>query len=245
VAAVAVTPDGKHVVSFGDDLKYKLWDAKTGADLRTRDGTDKVLLMASLPDSKQVAIWYQRLGSSDDDVTHNVQRVEVATLAAGEILADRGRRVSCLCFSADGELAGMGGPDGSVRIWNIPKKERVNDSPKHAKPLGDVAFTPDKTRVIAGDQDGEVRVWNLKGEPNPRTFKTAAAGLGGLACSPDGKRVAALGAGGVVDVCEIETGRSLRKWALGTDVVSIAFTPDGRGLVTANKDSTLYLLELP
>ena len=36
------------------DLKYKLWDAKTGADLRTRDATDKVLLMAPLPDGKQL-----------------------------------------------------------------------------------------------------------------------------------------------------------------------------------------------
>jgi len=151
-----------------------------------------------------------------------------------------------LCFSADGELAAMGGPDGSVRIWNIPKKERLGgDLPKHTKPLGDVAITPDKARLITGDQDGEVRVLNLTGESKPHQFKTAAAGLSGLACSPDGKRVAALGNGGVVDLCETETGRSLRTWRLGVDVVAIGFTPDGRGIVTANKDSTLYLLELP
>jgi WD40 repeat protein len=140
----------------------------------------------------------------------------------------------------------MGGPDGSVRVWNIPKKERVGgDPPKHTKPLGDVAITSDKTRLITGDVEGEIRVLNLAGEPKPLSFKTAAAGLGGLACSPDGKRVAALGNGGVIDLCETESGRSLRKWRLGVDVVAIAFTPDGRGVVTANKDSTLYLLELP
>ena len=86
---------------------------------------------------------------------------------------------------------------------------------------------------------------NLSGEPKPHQFKTAAAGLSGLACSPDGQRVAALGNGGVIDLCETETGRSSRKWRLGIDVVSIAFTPDGRGMVTANKDATLYFWNCP
>ena len=95
------------------------------------------------------------------------------------------------------------------------------------------------------DKQFALRFSSQSGDPKPRTFKTAAAGLAGLASSPEGKRFAALGSGGVIDLCETDTGRSLRQWRLGTEVMAVAFTPDGRGLVTANKDSTLYLLEVP
>src|SRR5439155_16759081 len=176
---------------------------------------------------------------SEDDVTHSIQRLDVATLAAGDLLADRGRRVSCLCFSTDGELVALGGPDGSVRIWNFVKKERVGgDRPAHAKALGDLTITPDKKRLVTGDERGEIKVWDLAGGQNLRTFQMKSEGLMGLTVSADGQRLAALGPPGYVELYELESGRLLRQWALPTEAVASAFTPDGRGLVTANRNST-------
>ena len=36
-----------------------------------------------------------------------------------------------------------------------------------------------------------------------------------------------------------------RAWALPVDVTGVAYTPDGRSVVTANADGTAYVLALP
>ena len=66
--------------------------------------------------------------------------------------------------------------------------------------------------------------------------------------SPDGKRLATYGEDNIVKVWDME-GKELRRWDLGrnqgTFVINFAFTPDGRQLVTANKNTTVYVLDLP
>src|SRR5262249_53427091 len=155
-----------------------------------------VLLLTFQPDGKHFLAWTRRLGGTEDDVTHSVQQFDATTLKPTEVLSDR-RRVSCLAFSADGELVAMGAPDGSVRVWNVAKKERVGgDRPMSAKALWDVAITPDKKLLISGDKDGEVRVWDLARSQKVRDFKTAAAPFGGMAVSGDSKRLATFGGDG-------------------------------------------------
>ena len=44
--------------------------------------------------------------------------------------------------------------------------------------------------------------------------------------SPDGKRMAALGKDGVVELCEVESGKSLRKWDLRGEVVAVHYRRD-------------------
>jgi WD40 repeat protein len=39
--------------------------------------------------------------------------------------------------------------------------------------------------------------------------------------------------------------KAIRSWTFPVNVNSIAFTPDGKQLVTANADGTAYVLELP
>jgi WD40 repeat protein len=162
------------------------------------------------------------------------------------LVSDRGRSVNCLAFSPDGELIGLGSPDGSVRVWNAAKRERVGgDRPAHAKGLGDLCFSPDKKTLVTGDEEGEVKVWDLA-KPEPLlTFKAHPQRLLGLAMSADGKRFASLGRDGEVRVWETATGKSVRQWELKVGVQSVLFLPDGKQLATANADGTVYLLELP
>jgi hypothetical protein len=47
-----------------------------------------------------------------------------------------------------------------------------------------------------------------------------------------------------VKLWEIATGKELRHWA-GIDAKSLTFTPANQYLVSANANTTLYLLECP
>jgi len=151
-----------------------------------------------------------------------------------------------LSFSADGEMVAMGGQDGSVRIWNFAKKERVGgDRPTHAKALWDIALTPDKKYLVTGDKEGEIRVWDIAQNQQVRNFKATAPGLYGVAISPDGTRLATYGEEGQVELWDLTNGKSLRRWDLKLGVHALAFAADGKSLLTGNDNSTLYLLELP
>ena len=57
VYAVAVTPDGRHVVSGGDDGTVRVWELATGAETTRFDGhTGRVRAVAVTPDGRHVVI---------------------------------------------------------------------------------------------------------------------------------------------------------------------------------------------
>ena len=76
-----------------------------------------------------------------------------------------------------------------------------------------------------------------------------------MACitSPDSKRCATLGLDNVLKLWDLESGRELRQWVMGRPaaeseglaVRTLLFSADGRQLLTANANTTVYALELP
>ena len=75
-----------------------------------------------------------------------------------------------------------------------------------------------------------------------------------FAISPDGKRFATTSNDNSVKLWETATGKELRKWQFpypafpaqdNSFARNLVFTTDGMHLVTANADTTLYLLGLP
>jgi WD40 repeat protein len=138
----------------------------------------------------------------------------------------------------------MGAPDGSVRLWDLGKKERIGgDRPTHAKSIWDLAVTPDKKWLITSDKDGAIKITRIDKANEVKSLKTAAGTLDGLIVSPDGSRLATYG-DGRVELWDLAAGRSLRSWAI-PDVRTVAFTPDGRQLLSGLDNSTLYLLDGP
>ena len=56
VNALALSPDGRFLVSGSEDVTLKIWDTATGNVLRTLSGHDQPVLAAAIsPDGRQVA----------------------------------------------------------------------------------------------------------------------------------------------------------------------------------------------
>ena len=80
---MAFSPDGKQVVSGSRDRMVRLWDAATGAALRTLEGhTDYVWSVAFSPDGKLVASGtgevYVKLSPTPEDYAREVHAYEHA-----------------------------------------------------------------------------------------------------------------------------------------------------------------------
>ncbi|MFS0516486.1 hypothetical protein ACEYW6_17470, partial [Nostoc sp. UIC 10607] len=97
VLAVALTPDGKRVISASSDKTLKLWNLDTGEDERTFNGhSDSVNAVAFTPDGKQVIsasfdntlkLW--NLETGEDERTFNGHSGPVLAVA----LTPDGKRV--------------------------------------------------------------------------------------------------------------------------------------------------------
>src|SRR5262249_28365858 len=150
-----------------------------------------------------------------------------------------------------------GARDGSVRLFDLDRKGEPapgGDWFVHERNQGggDVVFSPDNKWMISGGIHGEIKICLVEKRAVVRTLKGHTHRVGPLVGSPDGKPFASAGFDNVVKLWEPATGRELRRWDMGLPlqdrggfVAQMAFTPDGRGLVTANANTTLYVLDLP
>ncbi|HEX3148140.1 MAG TPA: WD40 repeat domain-containing protein [Gemmataceae bacterium] len=243
VTSVAFDPTGKKLVSGGDDRKIVIWDLVARKPITTLAVDQRIpFLIWSSKGDKFVAWQSSKRGDAE---TNNFKSYDPTGKPLNSLdLKDRA--VLCTTFTTDGEMAALGFADGSVQLWNLKSNERVGgDWAAFMADLGDIGVTPDKKKVVAIDAKLTVKIYDVAKKEVVKTFEAHKSGLPGLMVGPDGSRFATYSDNGEVKLWETDTGKELRTWSLPTPVRNLAFSADGKKLITANGDTTMYVLNLP
>jgi WD40 repeat protein len=149
---VAISPDGKSLLTGSWDKTARLWDLATGKEIRTFAGhTDKVGAVAFSADGRRAL-------TASTDRTLRLWNVatgkELARVDAG---ADAGWAVA---ISPDG-LRALAVDEADVTLWDIQARTLPTRFKGHSGQVRGLAFSADGRLAASGSADGTARVWRL------------------------------------------------------------------------------------
>jgi len=221
---VAFTSDGRWLVSANQDQTAKLWDVRTGRELRTFIGhTGMVWRLAVSADGATLA-------TASNDGT-----LRVWDIGTGRLRYTRrhGGPVWAVAISPDGRLVASGSADRTLRVWSLADGRALRTI-RQGDEVNRLVFV-DATRVASG-AGGTLGIWDAVSGARVAVLpdRPADGFILSLALSADGKRLAFGGADGEIGVWETGGARSVStlvpRAGKHRGVYSLAFTPDGRRL---------------
>jgi WD40 repeat protein len=251
VESVAFSSDGKHVLSQVG-LLLQIWDPATGDKVRDFETAESKFLprarlsAAFSPDGRWVA-------SSNMDETAHIW--ETATGKLLRSLKGEHQFGVTVSFSSDGRRVLWGSAYGEFRLWDATTGRLVRTSRERSSWLASFAFAPDGRRAIWAS-DETLKVFDTAKGETLHTISTISAKVGATAISPDGQLLI-LSEDARLYVWHTPTDeaqRTLHRWegAFGSGregppvehsgpIASLAFSRDGRHIVSGSRDRTIKL----
>lgn len=242
IRGLAFRSDGSALVTVGASGIAGFLDVQSGKLLKTVDvHRGEINVVAFSADGRLLA-------TTGKD--HSVKLWDVAT--GGSLQTPRGHTdaVNALAFSPDGTVLASGSADKSIRLWNVKTGELLRAIAGLEDPVTALAFWPDGTRVVSGtahaapfSHRGRYQTW-YAASGGPFVESAPVYAVSALAVSGDGKMIAVAYRGDGnwwnTDILRVDEGRVLHRYVAHRNrIVAIAFTPDGRSLISAGTDGAI------
>ena len=247
---VAFSPDGKRIATTGIDGTAKIWDVRTGADLLTLKGhTQFTGSVAFSPDGKRVV-------TTGADTTAKVW--DATTEQAQRTLHDHTRDINSVAFSPNGDRILTSASDSTAILWDAQTGKRQFTLRFKPKVLVAAAFSPSGKEIItanfiiygkqgaASGSKTNAIIWNAATGKVLRSLYGPTGQIFRILYSPDGRRLVTVAANqsnaiqSTAKVWDAQTGNCLL--TLKGDTVTVAFSPDGKHIVTGGIDNNTAVI---
>ena len=241
VSAVALSEQGDLLASGDVDGTLRLWELASGTALQTMvvpdtsvsaagfdpDGTHVV---SANPSRAAIAAAHTPPPIWDVASGEHLRSVPVPALSDGP--CPQVCQTNFAAYAPDGSTLLTGGQDGVVRLWDADTGELSEELPSTDRPLRTAALSPDG-RWVAGAAWQRVPVWDADAGELVRELDVPGMSV---AFSPDAEQLAVAGDDGTASLWEPATGRQRQQLRHAATVNDVAWSADGRFLVTAAGD---------
>jgi WD40 repeat protein len=258
VYGVAFSRDEKHVATASWDGTARIWNISGGLNLIGHTGqinavsySEDAKFLATGSSDGTVKIWDAKEG----DVLGTFRPCETNDPNVSDI------NVSAIAFSRqkDSNNLAIGCLNGTIAVWSKVKPgeswegesaQRISilkGERSPGSPIFKIAYNSEGNRIATATA-GVAQVWDAA---SGKLLQTVTHGnlVFGIAFSPDGQRLATASADSSARVWDISSGRELFRLHKKNDsaeakahagwVNAVAFSPDGKVIVTASSDRTV------
>lgn len=222
---VAIDPTDRLVASSHPDGTVRLWELRTGEQLRTIDagaGNAPVAFAdgggrVAVGTDAGVALWEVDTGAGPVGVRAPPSPAVLASSPDGSAFAAAAFETAHVSRPGSGPLMPLDG-----HLW----------------PVTDISFSDPGTTVATTAHDGTARIWDPATGALLRTLSSRTA-LTSVALSADGRLVASGGTDGTVRIWDAGTGEERARLAgHRAEVLELAFTRDERRIISSGRDGT-------
>jgi WD40 repeat protein len=236
VQCIVFSSDGKTLITGGRDGHLRVWEARTGRELRRfRAHGGWVGSLRLSPDGRFVAFLDNGLCLWNLATGKEVRHIK------GDFTGDPE-----LAFSSDGKSLAVGLLNSGVQVWDLATGKR-KACPGDDESPASVAFSPDGKYLATGrGHAGLIGLWDTRTWNLVRTLKGHTRSLLGLAFTSGGKRLVSTGEDNTVRVWDVAAAKQLHchhKKLFG-DNPNLSLSPDARLAAVVSEKDTILCFDL-
>ena len=231
VRCVTFSPDGRKILTGSEDGTARLWDVTTARPIgQVMLHGSRVSSLAFSPEGKTVLT-----GSVDK----TARLWDAATgLPVGKPLEHQDA-VYAVAFSPDGKMVLTGCWDSTARLWDVATAKPIGQPLRHSQPVTSVAFSPDGKAVLTSSVF-TAHLWDAVttqpiGQPMQHIHRP---GSGAPLFSPSGNTILTNAPRLWNAATALPISKPLKPFGV---VTSMAFSPDGKTVLTGSSDRTARL----
>lgn len=248
VTAVTISSDGRYVLVGTAKGKAELYDAETGTWLNGWQ-----LDSASIPGPINAVIFAadgeQAIAAGDNGQIF-IWKVTAGSVVGNNVPIGHGERLLAVDYSPDSKFILTGGGDRTAIIWDATTRQPVRAL--HPSGFGrtwitSVAYSNDGTLALTGDENRQLILWNVADGTITRTLSLPNPGyVLDAAFSPDDSLIAASGTyTNEAYIWDVKTGGLRHTFSAHEGwIEAVAFSPDGRHVLTGSQDRSAILWDV-
>jgi WD40 repeat protein len=246
----AFTPDGERAVTVSSDETVRLWDLKTGKEIRQYKGhTGPLYCMALSGDGRMLVT-----GAQDNTLRlWDVPQPRPVLLMAGHQGAAGG-----LAVSPDGRMVVSGGADKAVRLWMTDAVAKSVAGMKPQLALGSdyflraghqgavtaAAWRNDSAYFATADAEGRINVWSPFIDAAQGEIGRHTGGVTGLAFPTNNQQLVSAGGDGVIRFWQLPIPPQRDLTGITAAVTDVAIPTNQAAAVVSSADGTVRLFDV-
>ena len=229
--------------SLGEPIPYDLQDTlhkaiqSARARLSWSAGGDDILYVGFDPeDERPLVVTGNR---QDSTVTVWDPETDQALLT----LTGHVGQFTDVALSPDRAFIAVPGDDGAATVWELDSGQEWRRLSGHSGEVVGAAYSPAGDLLLTYSTKEQI-VWEVGSSTKLLTLPAPASETNVGVFSPDGTQIATIADFQVVKVMEIASGHEIFSGEHDYDVISFAFSPDGRYIAAGGRSATVQVWDL-